>query len=127
MLRRERTPAAPRGAVYASGLAALALLLHWYSGDWRLSLLVLACLVASAALVGSLRDRVLPPDTLVFGEVGLVGEVRGVAHPGPRLAEAARHGFRRVVIPAAAAEAAPEGVEVIGVRTLKEALVALFS
>ncbi len=53
VLRRERTPAAPRGAVYASGLAALALLLHWYSGDWRLSLLVLACLVASAALVGS--------------------------------------------------------------------------
>ncbi|MCK6514227.1 DNA repair protein RadA [Myxococcota bacterium] len=86
-----------------------------------------ADLAIAAALVGSLRDRALPPDTLVFGEVGLVGEVRGVAHPGPRLAEAARHGFRRVVIPAAAAEAAPEGVEVIGVRTLKEALVALFS
>ena len=46
---------------------------------------------------------------------------------GAVLEEAARHGFRRVVIPAAAAESAPEGVEVIGVRTLKEALVALFS
>lgn len=53
VLRRERTPAASRGVVHASGLAALALLLYWYSGDWRLSLLVLGCLVASAALVGS--------------------------------------------------------------------------
>ncbi len=53
VLRRERTPAAPRGVVYASGLAALALLLYWYSGDWRLGLLVLGCLLASAALVGS--------------------------------------------------------------------------
>ena len=53
VLRRERTPGASRGVVHASGLAALALLLYWYSGDWRLSLLVLGCLVASAALVGS--------------------------------------------------------------------------
>lgn len=79
-----------------------------------------------AALVGSLRDRPIDPYTLVFGEVGLVGEVRAVGYPGPRLIEAARHGFRRVIAPAAALEAAPEGLEVIGVRTLRQALSALF-
>lgn len=59
VLRRERVRAASPGAVYACGLGALALLLHWYSGDWRLSLLVLGCLVASAALVGSISYALL--------------------------------------------------------------------
>lgn len=80
-----------------------------------------------AALVGSLLDRPIDPYTLVFGEVGLVGEVRAVGYPGPRLVEAARHGFRRVIAPASALEAAPEGLEVVGVRTLRQALGALFS
>jgi len=53
VLRRERAPHAPARAVYPSGLAALALLLYWYSGDWRLGLIVLGALALSAALVGS--------------------------------------------------------------------------
>ena len=74
------------------------------------------------ALASSLLDRPLDPHTLVFGEVGLVGEVRAVAHPGPRLLEARRHGFRRVLAPAAAVRDAPEGLEVVGVRSLRDVI-----
>ncbi|MCA9489152.1 MAG: DNA repair protein RadA [Myxococcales bacterium] len=74
------------------------------------------------AIASSMSDRPLPSDTAVFGEVGLVGEVRGVSHGVVRLKEAARHGFRRVIAPARAAEDAPAGLEVIGVRTVREAL-----
>ncbi|HWP35687.1 MAG TPA: DNA repair protein RadA, partial [Thermodesulfobacteriota bacterium] len=52
-----------------------------------------------AALASSARGRPLPPDTVVFGEVGLGGEVRAVAQPEPRLREAARLGFARAVLP----------------------------
>jgi DNA repair protein RadA/Sms len=78
------------------------------------------CAVASSAV-----DRPIPRDTVVFGEVGLVGEVRGVGQAAQRLKEAARHGFRRVVAPASAAEEAPAGLEVVGVRTVREALSAV--
>ncbi|MCB9796156.1 MAG: DNA repair protein RadA [Alphaproteobacteria bacterium] len=80
----------------------------------------------AAAIVGSMRDRALDPKVLVFGEVGLVGEVRAVGHPGPRLVEAARHGFKRAIVPIAATRYAPEGLEVLGVRTLRDAIAALF-
>ena len=79
-----------------------------------------------AALASSLADRPLLPDTLVFGEVGLVGEVRAVPHPALRLKEAARHGFRRAIAPASCAREAPPGLEVTGVRSVREALAALF-
>ncbi len=78
-----------------------------------------------AAIASSLEDRPIRPDTLVFGEVGLVGEVRAVSQPGLRLREAARHGFRRAVCPAASVKDAPPGIEVVGVRTVREALQAL--
>jgi DNA repair protein RadA/Sms len=74
------------------------------------------------ALASSYIDRALPSDVLVFGEIGLVGEVRAVSHPGMRLKEAARHGFRRVVGPASIAKDAPAGLDVIGVKTVREAL-----
>ena len=50
------------------------------------------------ALASSLRERPVPPDTLVLGEVGLTGEVRRVTDLQSRLREAGRHGFRRVVM-----------------------------
>ena len=81
----------------------------------------------AAAVLSSLRDRPLDPHTLVFGEIGLVGEVRAVGQPGPRLTEAHRYGFRRVICPANAAENAPKGLEIIGVRSLDEAVEALLS
>lgn len=85
-----------------------------------------ADLAVVAAIVSSLQDRPVPEDVLCFGEVGLVGEVRNVTQPGVRLREAARQGFRRVVAPAHACADAPAGVEVVGVRSVRDALSALF-
>lgn len=81
-----------------------------------------ADLAIVAAVASSLFDRPLPKDTAVFGEVGLVGEVRAVSYPLVRLKEAARHGFRRVIAPFKVAADAPDGIEVIGVRTVKDVL-----
>lgn len=85
-----------------------------------------ADLAVLAAIVSSLRERPVPEHTLCFGEIGLVGEVRSVPHPKLRLREAARHGFRRIVAPAAVAQDAPPDVELVGVRSVREALEALF-
>jgi DNA repair protein RadA/Sms len=53
----------------------------------------------AAAVLSSFRDVPLDPQTLVLGEVGLAGEVRGVSQVEQRLAEAAQLGFRRCVLP----------------------------
>jgi DNA repair protein RadA/Sms len=79
----------------------------------------------AAAIASSLTDTPLDPRTLVVGEIGLVGELRAVTHPQLRLKEAARHGFRRAIVPTACASQAPPGLEVIGVRTIRQALAAL--
>jgi DNA repair protein RadA/Sms len=50
-------------------------------------------------VVSSLRDRIIPYDTVFFGEVGLNGEIRPVANGHARLNEAAKHGFKRAIIP----------------------------
>jgi DNA repair protein RadA/Sms len=63
--------------------------------------------------------------TVVMGEVGLGGEVRGVAHAALRVAEAARLGFTRVVGPTSLPRTA--GVEIIGVDTVAAALAAAFA
>ncbi len=83
-----------------------------------------ADLATVAALASSFRDRPLPPRTLVLGEVGLAGEVRAVTQPEIRLAEAARLGFERAILPAASARHAetPPGIELVGVATVAEAL-----
>ncbi len=77
------------------------------------------------AIASSFRDRPLDPHALAFGEVGLVGEVRAVGHPAQRLKEAAQHGFRRVVLPASAEVEPPAGLELVRVRTVREALESL--
>jgi len=84
-----------------------------------------ADLAMCAALWSSLHDRPVPTDTLLFGEVGLVGEVRATSHATRRLKEAERHGFRRVIVPARVAADAPRSLEVVGVRRVHEALEAL--
>jgi DNA repair protein RadA/Sms len=56
-------------------------------------------LALCCAIVSSLRDRALPPDVVVFGEVGLTGELRAVARPAARVREAQKLGFSRVVMP----------------------------
>ena len=65
----------------------------------------------------------LPPDLIVFGEVGLSGEVRPVPDGEPRIKEAAGHGFEIAVVPAAnAPRKTPSGVEVIAARNIRQVL-----
>ncbi len=79
------------------------------------------------AVVSSLRDRVLDRRTISFGEIGLAGEVRPVRYGEERLAEAAKQGFRRAIVPKAnAPRRALEGMEAIPVSRLSEALDAAF-
>ncbi|MHA7817582.1 MAG: DNA repair protein RadA [Pseudohaliea sp.] len=77
------------------------------------------------AIVSSFRDQPLPRDLVIFGEVGLSGEIRPVPSGQERLAEAAKHGFRRAIVPKAnAPRSAIPGMEVVPVRKLQEALAA---
>jgi DNA repair protein RadA/Sms len=85
-------------------------------------------LAIAAALLSSFRDAPIDGRTLVFGEVGLSGEVRGVAHAEQRLAEAAQLGFRRCVLPETNARrlaAAP--IEVCAVSTVRGAMEVLMT
>ncbi|MBI3181865.1 MAG: DNA repair protein RadA [Myxococcales bacterium] len=84
-------------------------------------------LAVCAALVSSLRNRAIDPHTLVLGEVGLAGEVRAVSQLEPRLAEAAKMGFRTAILPKASARRLEgQKLEPRGVDTLSEALEAMF-
>lgn len=78
------------------------------------------------AVVSSLRDMPLPQDLIVFGEVGLSGEIRPVPSGQERIREAAKHGFKRAIVPQAnKPKSSIEGMEVIGVTLLREALEAI--
>ncbi len=84
-----------------------------------------ADLAVLLAVLSSLRDQPLSHELVVFGEVGLAGEIRPVPNGADRLQEAAKHGFRRALIPKAnAPRRAPEGLEVVAVSRLEEALAA---
>ncbi|WP_406664309.1 DNA repair protein RadA [Gallaecimonas sp. GXIMD1310] len=79
------------------------------------------------AMVSSFKNREIPRDLVIFGEVGLAGEIRPVPSGGERLNEAAKHGFTRAIVPKAnLPKTPPKGMEVIGVNKLTEALEALF-
>ena len=78
------------------------------------------------AIVSSYRDRPLPRDMVLFGEVGLSGEIRPVPSGQERLAEAAKHGFARAIVPRGnAPKGEIKGMQVIAVARLQEALAAL--
>ena len=78
------------------------------------------------AVVSSYRDRILPRDMVIFGEVGLSGEIRPVPSGQERLSEAAKHGFRRAIVPRGnAPKGEIKGMQVIAVAKLSEALDAL--
>lgn len=78
------------------------------------------------AIVSSYRDRQLPRDMVIFGEVGLSGEIRPVPSGQERLAEAAKHGFKRAIVPRAnAPKGEIKGMQVIAVAKLQEALEAI--
>ena len=75
------------------------------------------------AVVSSFRDRPCDRKMMSFGELGLAGEVRPVRFGTERIAEAAKQGFIRAIVPKAnAPKRAPAGIEVISVTTLEEAL-----
>jgi DNA repair protein RadA/Sms len=83
-----------------------------------------ADLAILAAVASSLRNRPLLPDTVVFGEVGLAGEIGATSQAPLRLREAAQLGFKRCVVPEGndAAGDVPHSMKVVGVRTVGEAL-----
>ena len=88
-----------------------------------------ADLSVALALVSSLKDCVVQEDVLAFGEIGLAGEIRAVGNTEQRISEAARLGFRRCVVPRHNLKGLASGVrdkiEIIGVRTVREAFEAM--
>ena len=79
------------------------------------------------ALVSGYLDAVIPSDIVAIGEVGLSGEVRAVGQTAARVKEAAKLGFKRIIVPASAQKSIKdaEGISVIGVNNIREAVAAL--
>lgn len=85
-----------------------------------------ADLATLLALVSSFKNKALPNELVVFGEVGLSGEIRPVPSGQERLKEAAKHGFKRAIVPVANAPKEPiPGMTVVAISKLSEALDAL--
>jgi DNA repair protein RadA/Sms len=83
-----------------------------------------ADLAAAISLASSFRDVPTRPYDVAFGEVGLTGEVRAVGHAEQRVKEAGKLGFKRVILPEASMRGwqPPDGIVLVGVRTVAEAL-----
>src|SRR5205807_7324735 len=80
-----------------------------------------------AAIASSVRNRVIPAATAMFGEVGLAGEIRGITQASLRIRGATQMGFQRCILPNAnldpAEQRLPDGeCELVGVHTLQQAL-----
>ncbi len=76
------------------------------------------------AIVSSYKNRPFPEDTIVFGEVGLSGEVRAVTMPEQRAAEAKKLGFKTCIMPEVSVKGADKdaGIEIIGVKSVNQAI-----
>ena len=87
-----------------------------------------ADLAVVAALVSSFRNLPLDPQTVVFGETGLTGEVRGVLQAATRAREAQTLGFKKIILPKSNKTGLEKllGVRVVGVRSVEEALDEMF-
>jgi DNA repair protein RadA/Sms len=84
-------------------------------------------LPVALALASSLHNFALPPDLVVFGELGLTGEVRPVTFGEERIREAAKLGFRRALVPEDNLPRAPiEGIEVRGAGRIEDAVNTVF-
>ena len=75
------------------------------------------------ALLSSFKNRVVSSDTIVFGEVGLAGEIRAVSQAEQRVLEAKKLGFKKCILPAVSVKSLKEisGIEIVGVHNIKEA------
>lgn len=84
-----------------------------------------ADLAIALACVSSFRDQPMPAGAIVFGEIGLGGEIRGVPHASRRVEEASRLGFKQCVLPQSNLSAAKDshtGMKLVGVRNIEEAM-----
>jgi DNA repair protein RadA/Sms len=81
-------------------------------------------LAAAISIASSFRDKPTQPFDVVFGEIGLTGEVRGVSRVDQRVKEAQKLGFKRAIVPEKCIKGwtPPSGIEIIGVNTVAEAL-----
>ncbi len=88
-----------------------------------------ADLAVAMALYSGLCNKVIPEKLMVFGEVGLGGEVRAVSHVRERVKEGARLGFDTCIIPkqsfSSLSKSDDYGIKIIGVRTLEQAFKAI--
>lgn len=76
------------------------------------------------ALISSYKNRPLDSKTIVFGEVGLAGEVRAVSQAQQRVMEAKKLGFKRCIVPAVSMKTIGkmEGIEILGVENVNQAM-----
>ena len=82
-----------------------------------------ADLAVMTAIISSLRNKPLPKDLVVFGEVGLAGEIRPVQNGPERLNEAAKHGFKKAIIPLAnKPKQGIKGLDIVTVNRLSDAI-----
>jgi DNA repair protein RadA/Sms len=81
-----------------------------------------------ASIASNFRDKLIDPEMVVFGEVGLGGEVRGISQSELRVKESGRLGFKRCLLPRQNQEKMKreKGIELIGVTTVREAMEVLF-
>lgn len=82
----------------------------------------------AAAVASSFLDKPLPEKTMVLGEVGLAGEVRGISQLAPRISEIRKMGFTRCIVPRSSLKAMgkAEGIELLGISQLSEMMEILF-
>lgn len=87
-----------------------------------------ADLAILTAVTSSFRNIPISPDTVIFGEVGLAGEIRGVSHAETRVREAQKLGFKKVILPASNRKGLERliGVRTVGVRNLEEVVSTIF-
>lgn len=76
-----------------------------------------------AAMISSFRNRIFDPQTVIFGEVGLAGEIRPVPSGQERLREAQKHGFQTAIVPIGNAPKQFKGMEIIPVKHVQDVLV----
>ena len=76
------------------------------------------------AIISSYKNKPIAEDIIVFGEVGLSGEVRAVTMPEQRVAEAKKLGFKTCIIPQVSLKSVGniEGMEIVGVKSVREVM-----
>lgn len=85
-----------------------------------------ADMAVAASIVSSFRNKPIRKGTVIFGEIGLTGELRHVSMAGERVREAERLGMERIILPRACMKNLKTEIELIGARSISDALAAMF-